>query len=200
MTEVLLKKKKAVLILFLLLFVIVSSTFIGSLAKYLAQNTATDETVTAKFGFDIPTTISLFSDSYTNVQADELGKHIIAPGTSGQATFEVTGTSEVAFEVAAEVKVTYSDAWDGYTPLEFSLDGTEWTALEEFETAMSSALGSETLSANDAYSNTQTIHWKWPFHTSLANDKKDTDMGLAATGETAPEVAVSIVVTAVQID
>ena len=194
------KNRKTRLIALLVLSVVVTGAFIGTLAKYMTSRTVTDEAVTAKFGLDVPTVINLFSDSYTNVTADTSGKKIIAPGTSGQYRFQITGTSEVAYKVIANIAVAYSDEWNGYAPLEFSINGTNWTNLEDFKANLSNALASETMAPGEAYASTQTIYWKWPFHTSAENDIKDTQMGMAAATGTAPKVTVSIEVIAEQID
>ena len=192
--------RKLVLIAMLVLSVVASGAFIGTLAKYVTSNTVSDDAVVAKFGLGVPNTINLFSDSYTNVKADADGKKIIAPGTTGQYKFEITGISEVAYKVSAEVTVTYPEEWNGYTPLEFSINGTNWTKLEDFKENLSNILGSEIMPPGEAYASTQTIYWKWPFHVSDENDIRDTEMSAAAAAESAPKVTVSIKVTAAQID
>jgi len=192
-------KKRLVLIALLALLVVVSATFIGTFARYIRSGTVSDNAVAAKFGLGIPNTINLFSDSYTNVQADEADKKIIAPGTNGQYSFEVTGTSEVAYKVSAEILVLYSDEWDGYAPLEFSINGNAWTGLEEFTENLSAALASETMLPNSTYTSEQTIYWRWPFHVSEENDVKDTSVGSKAAVGTAPRVTVEIEVIAAQI-
>ena len=194
------KNRKIVLIALLILSVAATSAFVGTLAKYVMSDTASDDAVAAKFGLGVPNTIDLFSDSYTNVEADTDGKKIIAPGTTGQYTFNVTGTSEVAYKISANVTVAYSEEWDGYAPLKFSVNGTNWTDLADFKDNLSNALATETMAPGEAYANTQTIYWEWPFYVSDEYDIKDTQMGVAAATETAPKVTVSIEVTAAQID
>ena len=195
------KNKKTALIGLLILCVLATGAFIGTLAKYVTSQGVTDSANVAKFGLNIPTAINLFSDSYTNVKADVDGNRIIAPGTEGQYKFEVTGTSEVAYKVSADIMITYSEEWDGYAPLLFSINGTEWTDdLEEFQTNLSNALASEIMAPGDAYASTQTIHWKWPYHVSAELDIKDTEMGAIAATGTAPQVTVNIQVTATQVD
>ena len=191
-------KRKTLLIALLVLSVVATGALIGTLAKYVRTGNVADDAVAAKFGLNVPTAIDLFSDVYENVEADVKGKKIIAPGTSGQYTFQVTGTSEVAYTVSANIAVTYSEEWDGYAPLKFSINGTNWTDLEEFKTNLSNALASEIMQPGDAYANTQTIYWKWPFHVSDEYDIKDTLVGEAAATETAPKVTVNIEVIAAQ--
>jgi len=194
------KNMKTILVALLTLSVAVTGAFIGTLAKYVTAGTVSDEAVVAKFELEIPNTIDLFSDSYTNVEADADGKKIIAPGTTGQYAFEVTGTSEVAYKVSAGVTVSYSEEWNDYEPLEFSINGTDWTNLTDFKANLSDALAAETMAPGEEYAKTQTIYWKWPFYVSDENDIKDTQMGMAAATETAPKVTMSIEVTAAQID
>ena len=194
------KNRKATLILLLVLLVAITSAFVGTLAKYMTSETVSDDTVVAKFGLNIPNSIDLFSDSYSNVKSDTDGKMIIAPGTSGHYNFAVTGTSEVAYTVSADITVTYSEEWDDYEPLKFSINGDDWTDLEDFKGNLSTALASNTMAPNETYSNAQTIYWRWPFHVSPENDIKDTAMGRLAVGGTAPQVTVNIEVTAAQVD
>ena len=195
------KNKRVLFVTLLVVMLAVTSVFIGSFARYLQSRTVSDDAVVAKFGLDIPTTINLFSDSYTNVQADESGKKIIAPGTEGEYKFNVTGTSEVAYKVDANVLVEYSEEWDGYAPIEFSVNGDDWTTdLSEFQEALGEALASTTMAPNSTYSSTQTIYWKWPFYVSSENDALDTAMGSKASAGNAPSVSVDVEVTAAQVD
>ena len=197
--EKLRKNRKKALLLALILSVVATGALIGSLAKYVTTGTVEDSAVAAGFGLNIPNTINLFSDSYTNVKADTEGKKIIAPGTKGQYMFQVTGTSEVAYKVSAEVTVTYSEEWEDYAPLVFSINGTDWTDLAAFKENLSTVLAADTMAPGAEYTSTQTIYWSWPFYISDENDTKDTAMGAVAAAETAPEVTVSIEVKAEQI-
>ena len=194
------KNREKALVALLILAVLATGAFIGTLAKYVTSGTVSDDAVVAKFGLNVPNVIDLFSDSYTNVEADMDGKKIIAPGTTGQYTFVVTGTSEVAYKVSADITVTYSEEWNDYAPLKFSVNGTDWTDLTEFKVNLSNALASETMAPGEEYTSTKTIYWEWPFYVSDEKDKSDTEMGVAAATETAPKVTVSIEVTATQID
>ena len=197
------KYRKNSTLAYILVFVLIAAlagTFIGTIAKYIKQGEGSDSAGGAKFDFNIPGTIDLFKDSYLNVEADTDDKNIIAPGTGGSSAFVVTGTSEVAYKVSATVTVVYSEEWNGYAPLRFSLDGDSWTDLAGFQQALSTALTSEILAPNTAYSSTQTIYWEWPFYVSPENDVKDTAIGeLAATGKI-PSVTVTVEVVATQID
>ena len=179
---------------------LIAGAFIRTMARYATVTNASDTAVVAHFGFGMPTSIDLFSDSYTNVQADTDGKKLIAPGTAGNYSFEVTGTSEVAYRVSANVEVLYSAGWDGYEPLEFSIDGINWTDIDEFEADLAEALSSNDIEPNSPYNSTQSLYWRWPFFVSVANDILDTQMGVIAAEGTAPGVTVNIEVNAIQVD
>ena len=191
---------KIVIIVLLVLSIILTSEFIGTIAKYLTSSSNSSDAVVAKFGLNTSTAIDLFSDSYTNVTADTDGKKIIAPGTMGHYNFKVIGTSEVAYKVDANITVTYSEEWGEYKPLEFSIDGTTWTNIEQFKINLKNSLASKVLSPNEIYNSTQAIHWRWPFSISDENDTQDTKMGIAAATKTAPKVTVDVELIAAQID
>ena len=194
------KSKRGLLILFIILLVVVTAAFVGTYASYITSREVSDGAAVAKFGLNIPATVNLFSDSYTNVKADVDGKKIIAPGTSGQYKFEVNGTAEVAYKVDADVALTYSEEWDDYEPLEFSVDGNTWTDFAQFRINLSTALESAVMPPNSTYENTQTIYWRWPFSTSPANDIKDSAAGILAAAGTPGDVEMNIKVIAAQID
>ena len=194
------KRKKWILVAVVVTFVIMTSAFIWTLARYVISTTASDEANVATFGLNISNKIDLFSESYTNAATNTEGKKIIAPGTSGSSKFTINGTSEVAYKVSAEVSITYSDEWENYKPLEFSLDGVNWKAMEAFQTELSGALAQEDMAPNTAYTSTQEIYWNWPYFVSTENDAKDTAMGAKAAGENPPKVMAEIKVTATQID
>ena len=196
------KKKQGNGLLFIIAFLFLAAmiAFVGTFASYITSRTVSDGAEVAKFGLNIPAAIQLFSDSYTNVQADADGKKIIAPGTDGQYTFKVSGTAEVAYTVSADVSLVYSAEWGEYRPLEFSIDGTVWTDFEQFGEDLSEALARVVMPANAVYDDSQTIYWRWPFSVSSGNDVKDTEIGALAAAGTAANVTVTIEVTAAQVD
>ena len=194
------KNKKVLFIALLALLVIITGAFIGTLARYTTSESVSEDADVAKFGLNVPNTIDLFSESYTNVESDTEGKNVIAPGTEGSYEFEVTGSSEVAYKVSGSVDVTYSEEWGGYYPLEFSVDGIEWTNVGDFETNFAASFSSETMAPNQPYSGEHTIYWRWPFTVSAAFDLKDTQMGNLAAAGNAPNVTVVIELSAVQVD
>ena len=195
------KRRGTLMLIAVLVFTLAITTlFVGTLAKYITSSTVSDDAVVAKFGLGVPGTINLFADSYTNVQADESGKKIIAPGTDGSYKFDITGTSEVAYQVSADITVDYSEEWGEYAPLMFSINGSTWTDFAQFETDLGAALSSVTMAPNSPYESTQTIYWRWPYSVSDGDDIDDTSMGALASAGTAPAVSIEINVTATQVD
>ena len=191
------KRKRLLLIGLLVLLFAITTAFVGSLARYSTSKTVSDSAVVAKFGLNVPNEINLFSASYTNVQADTDGKKIIAPGTQGQYTFNVSGTAEVAYKVSSNISLSYSEEWGSYAPLKFSINGETWTDFAQFKDNLNSALESDVIAPNATYSGTQTIYWKWPIS---EDDAKDNEVGYAAATGTAPGVSINIEVNAIQVD
>ncbi len=117
------------LVLLLSLCLITSSFVGGTLAKYVTEGTASDTARVAKWGVEINTSGSLYSDAYakkadtngdipavwvatdTNdaltVAAATSDDNIVAPGTQSAATgmtFGVSGTPEVDTQITATIK------------------------------------------------------------------------------------------------
>ena len=196
-----LKNKRVMLIALLIALVLVTGSFIGTIARYVTKTTVSQSARVAKFGLNVPETIDLFKESYGNVAADTEGNKIIAPGTEGKYEFAVSGTSEVAYEVSANVTLEYSEEWNDYEPLQFSTNGTNWTDFATFKAALETALSNELIAPNAAYDGQQEIHWKWPYSTGDADDDaNDTAMGAKSAVGPAPTVTVTILVTATQVD
>jgi hypothetical protein len=191
------KSRRFLVIGLLVLLFAITSAFVGSLARYSTQKTVSDSTVVAKFGLNVPNEINLFSDSYTNVQADTDGKKIIAPGTQGQYTFNITGTSEVAYKVSANISIEYSEEWNSYAPLKFSINGETWTDFAAFKENLNTAMESGTVAPNATYTSTQTIYWQWPIS---EDDAKDNEVGYGAASGDAASVSMNIEVNAIQVD
>ena len=110
----------------------------GTYAKYTSSGSGTDSVKVAKWSFkvgdkDITTatesfTFDLFktikdSDGNANETDVKAGK-IIAPGTSGEFSFDVENTSEVN----AKYSLSYTVTNDGNIPVEFSVDDGPWVS------------------------------------------------------------------------
>ncbi|MBR5453250.1 MAG: hypothetical protein IKV54_04145, partial [Clostridia bacterium] len=109
----------------LLVAVLLSTCAIsGTFAKYVTSDSGTDSARVAKFGVVVEAeSFGMFETNYTtdDSEATFTGGYsvssagtdkVLAPGTSGEfADISITGTPEVAVNVAIEADVTVSDNW-----------------------------------------------------------------------------------------
>ncbi len=204
-------KKKALLIGALILAVVVTGFSVsGTYAKYVSFDEKADSARVAQWSLDKLTDINLFQESYdtildgTEADAESVnGDKIVAPGTSGSYTFNITGIFETNYRLDVELledshSIRYEIAPNGtayvYDPIQFKLvkindDLTEtdvqgWTDFATFKTALeglseTNYIGteSEKLMINDTY----RIEWKWDFEGDgiLQSDEEDTLLGNA---------------------
>lgn len=119
----------------------------GTFAKYTTSAEGSDSARVAKWGFESASTISLddlFKTTYSNASKETVKssntEKVIAPGTSGSATFgftyDTTSNSVNAPEVAYDFTVstegsTIGDSIEKNKNIVWSLDGTECTATGE---------------------------------------------------------------------
>ena len=157
----------------------------STFAKYIDTYTADAQQATvAKWGFVITASSSngaAFSKTYDSVVSAT--SEVVAPGTSGDVTFEVNGT--------AEVDAAIDFYFESYTPVYLQKAGTYyypivWT-IGSVKTndpatllAEASKLTATYESETQVVSNTFTISWEWAFSSGDANDELDTILGYAA--------------------
>ncbi len=184
-------------------------------AKYITSGTTGDQTATAaKWGFvvTVKDADKLLGKNYTAGSGSSVATvvtsngvavrtngtaNVVAPGTSGHITFEVSGSAEVAAKLTLSVspingKTEIEEIHVGdYNPVKWTLkkgedvvevDGSELKnmTLAEIKTKLNSkALGTvgvgEILNAA-----TYTLSWEWALETDDANNLKDTVIGYAA--------------------
>ena len=170
----------------------------GTFAKYTSEVSGSDTARVAKFTVD--STVDEFaifdvSKIYDTKEADyEAGVDdtdvtngttdgIIAPGTWGEFTFNVSDESEVTVNYAIDYTVD-----EAGVPLEWSVDGGQtWTDdLADVEATV--LRGSADI----------TVMWKWVFEgTTEGADAADTALG---TAQTLAEPSVAVKVTFTQVD
>lgn len=220
---------RAAVLLFAL--VLISSCFVGgTFAKYVTSAGGSETARVAKFGVYINATTGMFSKEYakndtsftlnanTVVSSDE--SNLVAPGTSqNMAEFGLTGTPEVAVRVSYDLKKFELTNWttdgkDEYCPLVFTVNGTEIkmddtnTTVAKLQEAVIAAVNGyhKEYPANTNLANTTDdnleISWRWDFHTSDANDVKDTALGnrAAANVADAGKIDIELTATVTQID
>lgn len=182
-------KKMGVLAVLVMLVAVTLNAVGGTYAKYISQYGVTDQARVAKWDFrDISTNqVDLFQSSYTNnngtyVASSDAWK-VIAPGTSGSYSYDVSGSAETNFKVSKKLAVindvVLKDADENvyYDPIEFSTDGTNWMNADDFNAA-NPATADVVYAANTYASVKGTIYWRWQFETG--HDALDTELGTKA--------------------
>jgi len=207
------KKDKTVkiVILLLALTMVVLMLVSGTYAKYTSTASGTDSISVAKWSIllgqtEIATasaqtvTIDLFNTIYdTNGGAAEtdVASNLIAPGTKGSFSLDITNNSEVN----AEYTLTSSVTNTSNIPVEFSVDGgSTWTTTIN--------TSSSATALNMGATQTINVQWRWAFegsgssnYTASQTDATDTTLGIAGqTSGSAPQLSVTVNITATQVD
>ena len=202
------RKRLSILAVLLLAVAISAYSVGGTYAKYTStiegsSSTArvakwafevNDTAATNSFDFDLfETVVDTVDGNADDEVATGTNENIIAPGTKGQFALKLENLSEVK----AEYTVAYNVANTAGIPVEFSIDGTNWTTgLSDVTTAVG---------INAGAADTITIYWRWPFaasaavYTARTSDAYDTDLGKAAVTAD-QEISVQATVTVTQVD
>ena len=181
----------------------------GTYAKYTSTGNGSDSVKVAKWSFkvgdkDITTaeesfTFDLFktikdSDGNANETDVKAGK-IIAPGTSGEFSFDVENTSEVN----AKYSLSYTVTNDRNIPVEFSVDDGPWVSALDSKNVTDKAIAM-------GVKETINVKWRWAFEGGSSTnfqksqtDNTDTALGVTAQG-TANTLTVKIDASATQVD
>ncbi len=193
----------------------------GTYAKYATSSNGSDTARVAYWGFTSDENSiainDLFSSSYLN-DSDETtvssAVDVIAPGTSGSATFSFTyngaGSAEgpeVAYTFSVAATGTCDEKIKANPNIQWKLDDGTWgdfdTVIAAIKALSGDASGSKDYAAKtlpDACKADQqehTISWRWTFSTTETQDAADTAMG---NTETLEKVSITITVTATQRD
>jgi hypothetical protein len=201
----------------------------GTFAKYVTTTSVTDSARVAYWGFVEPasTTFNLFDHGETTI-FDGTGANakLIAPGTSGSATFAMAYTNYTGDTIKAPevpysftVDVTVNDAanyedldanenfvWtlDGVAVADADADGlNEVSDLVAAIKALSGDVSgtknyeAKTLPAAFAVGTSHTIGWNWEYYVDAAGDEFDTAMGNAGALD---NIEITITITAEQIN
>lgn len=194
----------------------------GTFAKYVTSADSTDSARVAKWGVTVTVNgDTAFADEYNATDGNAIAKGVtksvveasgsddtlVAPGTGGTlVTSSISGTPEVAVHVECDATLTLTDWVDDasayYCPLVITIDGTEFSGLSyssvgDFIAAVEAKLDADYyVQANTDLTTGHTVDWSWPFSTSEANDKKDTDLGDAGTAK----IEFTYEITVTQVD
>jgi hypothetical protein len=188
-------KALAILLLIVMVALILVS---GTYAKYTTAYSGSDTATVAKWdvsatGFDTKdtTTIDLFdaskiydldglseteladlSTAIEKVDEDVAAKKIVAPGTWGKVSFELTNSSDVSAKYAITI-----DSLETTLPLKFSVDGATWKTAKEIADVDSFEFNGGTIKVGSTDATTATLYWKWDY------EGADTDVNETALGE-----------------
>ncbi len=188
--------KKKVLFLTIIVFVtLISSFFVsGTYAKYISSKEKSDDARVAKWGLNVETTVDLFKDSYFDdktIVKSANGDKVVAPGTSGEYTFTISGAPETNYKLNLQV-LEYEDTVGS---IKYTLDGVPVPSLSRLVFMLEHLYNSgEVFPANqpadydieNGKQKSHTIGWYWEFEkgndkaTIDANNESDTKKGNAA--------------------
>lgn len=185
------KNIKMLAIAALLVAVAVTSYSVsGTYAKYTTSKTYTDSARVAKWGIGMTNEVNLFSSDYVDVKSVD-GKDVVAPGTKGEYTFELTGAPETNYTLDVEVTGT-----DNIGQLVYTLDNVEYATMAELVAAIDALYDpAKVYAANVSSESRHTIGWYWTFEEDEANNTTDTTLGNKNVLDT---VSLTVTINAVQ--
>lgn len=188
------KKKKSLMLIALLMMVGLTSGYVASTyAKYTAEITGNEGTVTvAKWAFDTDNTAAEFDVDLTGtIHASTLVAERIAPGTEGSFNVHLVNTNS---EVGVDFTVALNSVTDKPTNLKFYKDSAHTTELVPGTDTVTGQL-----TAKDSTGIDVPIYWAWAYetgtspYTGAGEDPADTTDGKAAK-----ELTIGVTVTGVQ--
>lgn len=199
------KKNKVLLLGIITVFVAIFSLTLvsGTWAKYTSTVSGADTAKVAKWEWKVSDLevkqgmtstnfkFALFdtiNDTKTGGAETNVKENLIAPGTSGEFSFNIANLSEVN----AKYYITFEVTQDGTAPkvpLKFKLnDAADWS-----DTLTGIAEGAALPIAMESGTGTVRVQWQWAFEGGA--DATDTTIGFAA-----PNVTVKATLVMVQVD
>lgn len=202
------KVRNIFLVALTLLSVISMGSVANTYAKYTSSETDTDTARVAKwdvkFGADRTLAFNLFDTildtdgtNETDVKDGNPTENIIAPGTKGVFSIDITNGSEVNADLFASFKETNTAG----IPLQYKITYTH-NGVEETDGAWHDSINDITID-NDVYLpfdgvNTATlkVEWQWPYEKGAdeaaiaTNDQKDKELGEAGNATVAIEATL----------
>ncbi len=185
-----------------LLAVIAVLAIASTYARYTTSVNGTDSARVAHWDVNATNNVSdLFAASYSKVAAGTEEQGIIAPGTSGEYTFSITGSIETAYTLSIVATGTdnVNGAVSGYNPIKYSFKKNSETAKTDltFQQLLDAINaiddGSKEHAAGNLSADTYTIGWAWAID---GDNEKDTQLGkLVSTSEKTVSLSVNIAAT-----
>ncbi|MGN0493636.1 MAG: hypothetical protein ACI4F7_08320 [Acutalibacteraceae bacterium] len=220
-------------VLMLALTIITSCFAGGTFAKYVTAKDGSDTARVAKFGVEITATSGMFNTQYNkdDSTATDIGSlsvessttdNVVAPGTTGRmAAFDITGTPEVAVNVAFNVDSISLQKWvladtTFYCPIKFkvgstTLSGLNYSTAADFETAITNEVAAYSKNYDPQTdlatigTDAPNISWTWDFTGATGTvrnqeDVNDTYLGDQAAAANAATIDITVSCTVTQID
>lgn len=218
--------------LMLVLVLMTSCVISGTFAKYVTSDSGSDTARVAKFGvvveaedfdmfktdYETGDTVKFKGQYSVSSAADDRDK-VLAPGTGGTfGDIKITGTPEVAVDVAIVANVALSNNWivDGvfYCPVTVTVGTTDICGLDydsatEFANAIKAAIEGKSAQyapntnlAETYDTDNLDLAWAWAFEGadgSGQTDVKDTALGDKAVSEDLT-ISIDVDITVTQID
>lgn len=161
--------------------------YTGTKAKQRSQKNAFDVEDADKV-WETETAIELFKSEYKNKDGKVTvksadGKHVIAPGTEGQYTFDIKNTSDTPANYKIWVEANLSSNIEG-VPIQTRMSGQNgWLLGSKNNWKQATALDGVTTKETIGSGKTAeyTIYWQWPFE--QGDDKADTDLAEASVDQ-----------------
>ncbi|MFA7077711.1 MAG: hypothetical protein WC147_04750 [Syntrophomonas sp.] len=201
------KKTFRISALLLVVCMISSVMLSGTFAKYTSTYAGQDTALVAKWDLtmtdgatefavfpDAAAELDLFSHEYNKNIVAQDGDYIIAPGVDGEFTLAMTNNSDVAADITFGFAKTAESA---NVPMEYSVDGTTWVALDGLADELN---GDDITLAETDGTETLTIQWRWAYVDSTGETKNasDTDLGIASATADRSEYTLEVTLTATQ--
>lgn len=193
------------LAIIVLILILALAAIAGAYAKYTNELPGSDKARVAHWKINTNNSVGdLFAASYDNVTAGSDQQAVIAPGTSGSYSFDITGNVETAYTL--KITATGTDEINdkivkGYSPIKYSFsDGTTTSDNLTFDQLLAKINAIDTGATKHdpgaVNSGTYTIGWKWAFDGQ--SDENDTTIGNAVSeGDKTVSLNVNIVTTQV---
>lgn len=175
-------QKKRNLVVLLILAIISLVVLLSSFAKYTGiAGTSNSIAKVAKWSVTLDGDGKVLTHTYTKnlVPKDASDNYIIAPGVDGSYEIQITNAGDVAATVTDFVIAPASG--NASVPMQYSVDGTTWTALADAVTTLKNTAATITINPTEQVT-LGTLYWKWPYTAETPNtDKIDTDLGTNST-------------------
>lgn len=180
------KKGKRLIVLLLCSTLITAHFTSGTYAKYTSSMKTTDTARTARWGINVENEVDLFKASVIKgLNGSSTNEdNIIAPGTSGEYTFVISGSAETAYKIDIDAEL------EDYTGgrIHYYWDGEELQTGADLVHTLKTALSNNKVYAPGCnLENSQgkhTIGWKWEYEEQKVDgslyDGEDTTLGIKA--------------------